>query len=264
MSWVQLRNKWWHRTTYSATNKTFALASESETAINPATAPEMSETEALKKVYYFWVCTRNTPISLAFKKQNIHHVSQSGETLSDFLQKRALPPNTAVMKRRGLDSPREPLGAMLISHPSFEGLCLCHGTLSPASHSYASCATRLRSSHQQARTIQCRQQEKAKATLICKQWYSNFLVLIAFSWFPGYSWKKPTGGSFSSRTQLEKVSDITHRKSTILQEEFALSEVCWDVRGKMGAERLNLVRMEVLENIQSRSLATWESWILKT
>ena len=43
-----------------------------------------------------------------------------------------------------------------------------------------------------------------------------------------------------------------------------LSEVCRDVGGKMGAERLNLVRMEMLENIQSRSLANRESWILKT
>lgn len=61
-------------------------------------------------------------------------------------------------------------------------------------------------------------------------------------------------------------SEIHHiQKSTILQEELMLSEVCRDgAGGKMGAERLNLVRMEVLKNIQSRSLATWESWILKT
>lgn len=60
-------------------------------------------------------------------------------------------------------------------------------------------------------------------------------------------------------------SEIHHtQKATVLQEALVLSEVCWEVGGKMGAERLNLVRMEVLENIQSRSLATWESWILKT
>lgn len=59
-------------------------------------------------------------------------------------------------------------------------------------------------------------------------------------------------------------SEIHHtEKPTALQEELMLSEVCWEVGGKMGAEMLDLVRMEVLENIQSRSLATWETWILK-
>lgn len=88
----------------------------SETAINPAAAPEMLETEALKKVVIISGCAHEHPNNLAFKKQNIHHASQSGETLSN-LQKRALPPNTAVMKHQGLNSPRKPLGAMLISHP---------------------------------------------------------------------------------------------------------------------------------------------------
>lgn len=119
MSRVQLRNKWWHRTTYSATNKTFALASAEQDSYQSCHSSRNAWDWSPKKSgYYFWVCTWNTPISLAFKKQNIHHVSQSGETLSDFLQKRALPSTTAVMKHQGLDSPRKPLGAMLISHPS--------------------------------------------------------------------------------------------------------------------------------------------------
>lgn len=60
-------------------------------------------------------------------------------------------------------------------------------------------------------------------------------------------------------------SEIHHtQKATVLQEELMLSEVCQDAGGKMGAKRLNLVKMVVLENIQSRSLATWECWILKT
>lgn len=59
-------------------------------------------------------------------------------------------------------------------------------------------------------------------------------------------------------------SELHHTQKTSFQEELVPSEVCWDVGGKMGAKRLNLVRMEVLENIQSSSLAIWESWILKT
>lgn len=121
MSRVQLRNKWWHRTTYSATNKTFALASAERDSYQSCHHSRNAWDWSPKKSgYYFWVCTRNTPISLAFKKQNTHHTSQSGETLSDFLRKRALPSNTAVMKHQGLDSPRKPVGAMLISHPSTE------------------------------------------------------------------------------------------------------------------------------------------------
>lgn len=153
-------------------------------------------------------------------------------------------------------------------------LCLCHGALSPASHSCAShSATQLRSSHCRARTIQSCQEEKAKATFICSptsslgpaflssdtQFFFSFntffkvpRLLLKETYWRVLSFKDTAGERHHTQ------------RSTILQEEFALSEVCWDVRGKMGAERLNLVRMEVLENIQSRSSATWESWILKT
>lgn len=170
MSRVQLRNKWWHRTTYSATNKTFALASAEQDSYQSCHSPRnASDWSPTKSGYYIWVCTWNTPISPVFQKQNIHHASHSGETLIDFLQKRALPPNTAgftVTPGPGFSKKTSGSNAnFTFQYPPFRR-CSC--AMEPS----ALLVTPVplvppNSGAAVAEQGQCCQQEKAKATLIC-------------------------------------------------------------------------------------------------
>lgn len=62
MSRVQLRNKWWHRTTYSATNKTlFALASAERDSYQSSHSSRNSWDWSPKKVILISGCTHRTP-----------------------------------------------------------------------------------------------------------------------------------------------------------------------------------------------------------
>lgn len=78
MSRVQLRNKWWHRTTYSATNKTlFALASAERNSYQSSHSSRNSWDRSPKTWLLFLGAHMEHPVSLAFKNQNIRHISQS-------------------------------------------------------------------------------------------------------------------------------------------------------------------------------------------
>lgn len=127
---------------------------------------------------------------------------------------------TAVIIYQGLHSPRKPLGAVIISHPStqlLEALTELLPSLIPA-NSWVAITKQ--------GTVQDCQKETTKAALHLKshlfsrtymliQQYSDFSVMTSFSRFPGCSWKKLCKEFFPRRTTGK--SGIHHtQRATIL------------------------------------------------
>lgn len=91
---------------------------QSETAINPATAPEMLETEALKKWLLFLGVHMEHPNKSGFQETKYPPCITVRWNPKWLLAEKSSSSKYCCYKTQGLDSPRKPLGAMLISHGS--------------------------------------------------------------------------------------------------------------------------------------------------